>query len=833
QATPATWRLLVESGWAGSAGLKILCGGEALARSLAAELAGRGAAVWNLYGPTETTIWSAVGRVEAGAGEGLVSVGGPIANTQMYVLDAELEPAPVGVVGELYIGGEGLARGYLNRPELTAERFVPHPHGEEAGARLYRTGDVARYRSDGGMEVVGRVDQQVKLRGHRIELGEVESVLNGCEGVSQAVVLLREDAPGDRRLVAYLSSGAEAESITTTELREYLRERLPEYMMPSAFVMLREWPLTPNGKVDRKALPAPDRSTRPDGAEHAAPRSRAEKVLADIWAEVLGMESVGINDNFFELGGDSILGIQAVARANRAGFELIPRQLFQHQTIAALASAAGPAPVLRTEQGAVTGSVPLTPVQHWFFEKDLPDPHHSNQSVLLEVRGGLNISALEESVRLLLAHHDALRLRFARTETGWQQWHAAADEPVPVSLVVLPSATDEEYREAVSAAAAEAQATLNLFHGPLMRVTAFRSERGLPDRLHVAIHQLAVDGVSWRVLFEDLQLCYEELAEGRTPRLPPKTTSYQYWAQRLSDYAQTEAVRQEAAYWLWETGTLSEPLPIDFEGRGESGHADSARTVSVSLGAEATAGLLYDAPRSYRVQVNDVLLTALARSFARWTANNSLMVCVESHGRQDIFGDVDFTRTVGWFTALFPVRLTLPGEAHPGEQLKAIKEQLRRVPNHGLGYGLLRYLCRDAQTARSVGELASPEVLFNYFGNVDQALDEAAPFTLCEDEARRERSPSESRGFMFEVNTYVTDGSLVSNWTYDSNLHRRETVEALAEGFMESVRLLADYCRGAETTAGYTPSDFPKSKLNQTELDHLLSKISASRGELA
>ncbi|HEX7173777.1 MAG TPA: amino acid adenylation domain-containing protein, partial [Pyrinomonadaceae bacterium] len=337
QATPATWRLLVESGWAGSAGLKILCGGEALARSLAEELVGRGAAVWNLYGPTETTIWSAAGRVDGGTGEGLVSVGGPIANTQMYVLDAELEPAPVGVVGELYIGGEGLARGYLNRPELTAERFVPHPHGEEAGARLYRTGDVARYRSDGGMEVVGRMDQQVKLRGHRIELGEVESALCGHPEVREAAVVVRERRPGDQRLVAYLVSGRDARP-AAAELSGFVRRSLPEFMAPSSFVYLDALPRHPNGKVNRPALPEYDDTTAEAGASGGPPQTQLEGAIADIWKDVLGVAKVSLRDNFFDLGGHSLL----LAQVHRRLREVVAKdisliEMFRHPTVAALA----------------------------------------------------------------------------------------------------------------------------------------------------------------------------------------------------------------------------------------------------------------------------------------------------------------------------------------------------------------------------------------------------------------------------------------------------------------------------------------------------------------
>jgi hypothetical protein len=327
--------------------------------------------VTNLYGPTEATTYATWGDVERET-EGAVTIGRPVDGTQVYILDAEQQLVPVGVSGELYLGGEGLARGYLGRAEVTAEKFVPHPYSGKAGARLYRTGDIGRYRVDGEIEYQGRRDQQVKVRGFRIELGEVEAVLRQHTGIREAVVLAREDEPGDKRLVAYVVWERE---VGVSELREWLKQQLPEYMVPAGYVWLAELPLTANGKVDRGALPAPE-GTRPELAvTFVTPRTLVEKQLAEIWSDVIGIKQIGINDNFFELGGDSILSIQIVARANQAGLRFTPRQLFQHQNIAKLTEVIDIAPALEAEQGLVPGPVQLTPIQHWFFEQDLTDPH--------------------------------------------------------------------------------------------------------------------------------------------------------------------------------------------------------------------------------------------------------------------------------------------------------------------------------------------------------------------------------------------------------------------------------------------------------------------------
>ncbi|WP_332961272.1 amino acid adenylation domain-containing protein, partial [Microcoleus sp. AR_TQ3_B6] len=537
----------------------------------------------NNYGPTENTVVTTSGGVSSTElTDRTPTIGRPIANTQVYLLDKNLQPMPVGIPGEIYVGGAGLARGYLNHPDQTALAFIPNPFSNTASRRLYKTGDLARYLPDGNIEFLGRFDDQVKIRGFRIELGEIEVLLGQHPAVQETVVMVREDIPGNKRLVAYLVT-KESAALSMQELHRFLKQQLPEYMVPSAFVLLDALPLTSNGKVDRRALPAPD-ATRPELAgAYVAPRTSVEERMARIWADVLGLEQVGIHDNFFEVGGDSILSIQIVARANQAGLKISPKQLFQYQTIADLATVAGTTSVFQASQGPVTGEVLLTPIQRWFFEQEFAQPHHWNQAMMIEVPPTLDLVLLQRLVQQLLMHHDGLRLRFVRSANGWQQVNASPDEGLACTRVDLSSLPGAEQTPAIEATATELQASLNLESGPIVRVALFDLGSNQPNRVLFVIHHLAVDGVSWRILLEDLQTGYQQLTRDEAMKLPPKTTSFQNWAQCLSEYAQSAALEQELDYWLDSSRSAVAPLPVDYPAGQDANTVGSAGNVCVSL----------------------------------------------------------------------------------------------------------------------------------------------------------------------------------------------------------------------------------------------------------
>jgi amino acid adenylation domain-containing protein/non-ribosomal peptide synthase protein (TIGR01720 family) len=834
--------------------------------------------VFDLYGPSEDTTYSTYALRSPG---GPATIGRPIANTHVYLLDANRHLVPIGVPGEIYISGAGLARGYLHRPDLTAEKFIPNPFrrvkgkrqkakaGEDSALlpftfcllssseRLYKTGDLARYLPDGSLEFLGRIDHQVKIRGFRIELGEIETALRQHPAVREAVVLARADG-GGKRLVAYIvptddrrpttdgqslplspslrSRVNSAKGPTTDEtgfqfsilnsqfsisgsqaLAEFLRQKLPEYMIPAAFVFLDALPLTPNGKVDRRALPAPDRAEAVGGAGYVAPRDHVEELLAGIWSQVLGVPRVGVHDNFFALGGDSIISIQIIARASQLGLRLAPRQVFQHQTIAELAPAAGTAPIAQAEQGLVSGAAPLTPIQRWFFEHDLPERHHWNQAMLLEVREPLDPALLEQAIARLLDHHDALRLRFTTAEQGWLQEHSAPDGGTSFRRVDLSGVSEGEQMAAMAALMSEAQASLDIARGPLLRAVLFDLGPARPGRLLFTIHHLAIDGVSWRILLDDLQTLLGA-AEGR---LPPKTTSFKRWAEGLAHYAQSGRLQPEVDAWLTAPRTLVAPLPLDFPAYPGANAESSARSVSVALSAAETHALLHEAPAAYGAQINDVLMTALAHAFAPWIGGGPLLVDLEGHGREELWDGLDLSRTVGWFTAIFPVALELAPGAHPVAALKSVKEQLAYVPRRGIGYGLLRYLSGDADLVANLRGLPQAEISFNYLGQFDNIFGDGAPFRLLQEPAGPLHAPSGRRFHLIEISGQVVGGQLHMDWTYSENLHRRETIAALAERFVVALRVLIAESR-APHAGGYDPSDFPLARLDQSALDRIV-----------
>ncbi|MEH2164063.1 MAG: amino acid adenylation domain-containing protein [Nostoc sp.] len=820
--------------------------------------------LFNSYGPTEATVVTTLHRLNSSDSD-WVAIGRPISNAQVYVLDQYLQPLPIGVPGELHIGGAGLARGYWQRPELTSEKFIENPFynpkSKIQNPKLYKTGDLARFRADGNLEYLGRVDDQVKIRGFRIELGEIETVLRQHPQVFQTVVIAREDIPGQKRLVAYIVP--HQPPATNDELRHFLKEKLPNYMVPSAFVLLEALPMTPNRKVDYRALPVPDLSRNAEDKDNfVAPQTLIENRLAAIWSEILRLEEVGIHDNFFELGGDSILSIQVISRAQQAGIQIAPKQLFKYQTIAELAAVAGMTRQVKAEQGLVTGKVALTPIQHWFFEQKLPEPHYFNQSVLLEVSPNLQPGLLQKVVQQLLLHHDALRSCFARLPLGesrfarlplgesrfvqkrknWQQFNIAPQESVPFSVINLSHLSAAEQQTAMKAADAELQASLNLSTGAIAQVTLFQLGNDRPDCLLFIIHHLAVDGISWRILLEDFATAYQQISRGEAIRLPGKTTSFQYWSDRLVEYAQSDAIAAELDYWLSESNFQVTPLPEDYPASDDNTIA-SAASVSLALTEEETRVLLQDVPSAYNTQINDVLLTALLQSFAQWTGENSLLIDLEGHGREDLFEDVDLSRTVGWFTTLFPVRLQLEEIDNPGETLKLVKEQLRRIPNRGIGYGVLRYLRQDDVKLQTLPQAESAvlgstqeeqlskraQVSFNYLGQFDRVLEASEALGLVK-EMKAQQSAIGKRSHLLGISGFIRAGKLDMTWAYSDRVHQKATIERLAFGFIEALKNLIVHCRLKESQ-DYTPSDFSAAKLNQKQLDKFLAKVNKNKNK--
>ncbi|MCI0663065.1 MAG: amino acid adenylation domain-containing protein [Acidobacteria bacterium] len=825
-------------------------GGEPLTGNLVNEIfskVGDSCVIYNGYGPTEATVNCSIFRVgdkSAWKDKALsnIPIGKASANNLIYILNRNCEPPPVGVPGELCIGGVGLSRGYLNRADLTAKAFIPDPFSDEPGARMYRTGDLARYLPDGDIEFLGRIDQQVKVRGFRIELGEIESALGGHPDVRENVVIAREGADGNKQLVAYLVSNRKP-APAVGALRGYLSEKLPGHMVPTAYVFLDHIPLTPNGKVDRRALPEPDES-RPELANHyVAPRDRKEEIMAEIWAQVIGVERVGVYDNFFELGGDSMKSIQVVARANRAGIHLTPTLLFQRATIASLVQAAGASQKTEAEQGIVTGQVPLTPIQRSFFEGQLVDPHHWNWSFMLETTQSLDPALLEQTLKRLLSHHDALRLRFyspnasylanfveladlsesgclARSE--WRQFNAGLDETVPFTAIDLSQLGLEEQRAALEAAAACLQRSLNLSEGPLLRMAYFDMGEEQADRALLIFHHLVVDMFSSHILMEDFQKIYQRLKDAVEVDLPPKTTSFREWSQRLAEYAQSRELKQELSYWMESLNGSAPAMPLDYPA-GDNNEA-STEAVVTSFSKEETRALLQEIPAATGARMEEVLLAALARSWSSWTGQPGLFVDVDGHGRENILEGADLSRTVGWFTSVYPVLFDLERAVEPVDALRAVQAQLRRVPNRGIGFGLLRYLCEDEEAQWLMRRTPKAEVNFNYQGQLDPPgarRNEETPFRPARDNKGPERSLNGKRSYRLYVVASAHGGALRIRWSYSSNLHKRSAIERLASSFEDELRRLIASCLSPEAdrrkTANPGGRKHQKSASNETE----------------
>ncbi|MFI6033363.1 amino acid adenylation domain-containing protein [Streptomyces sp. NPDC051315] len=701
--------LVTRDGW--RAGLKVLgVGGEAVPPDLWRTLRETdGLTVHNLYGPTECTVDSA--DCDLALSE-RPAIGRPVAGGRLLVLDGHLNPAPVGVEGELYIAGAGLARGYLGQPGATASRFVADPFSGEPGARMYRTGDIARWTEDGLVECLGRIDDQVKIRGYRVEPGEIEAVLLDHAHVDRAAVVVREDAPGVRRLVAYVvpaASAPPAEEMTRS-LRRTASAVLPDYMVPSAFVTVDGFPLTLNGKLDTAALPAPARSSRP---ADRPPADATERRLATLFAEVLGLDEVGVHDNFFTLGGDSIVSMRLVGQARAAGLTISPRDVFEQPTVAGLARRAGTARPRETDPAAGTGDIPLTPVLSRLVERGVPFRALS-QARFLRTPAALDLAGLHRTVQAVLDRHDLLRAGLAQDgpDGRWRLRAAPAGTARATDCVRRVDASRLDHATVatlVPDSFDELVAELDPASGAVARFLWFDTGPGHEGRLLVVLHHLVTDAASWGVLAADLAAAWE----GRP--LSPPGTSVKEWAHAL--HAEAVSARRTAELPLWESvlGDPETPLgAAPFDPRRDT--TDTVRRHWTVLGPDLTARLTEGS-------VQDLLLTALARAVPAWrrelgraTPGTSVLLGLESHGREEhLLPGADLSATLGWFTTHVPVRLDA-GPPPGTDQVGRIRDQLAALPDHGIGHGLLRHLNPD--TAARLAALPEPQIGFHYLGRM-------------------------------------------------------------------------------------------------------------------
>ncbi|MFD3262320.1 amino acid adenylation domain-containing protein, partial [Paenibacillus lentus] len=769
--------------------------------------------ILNSYGVTEACIDSSY--FEASSPEevwaGAVPIGKPLQHASFYVLDDSLRLQPPGVYGDLYIGGSGISRGYLNQQELTLERFIPNPFAVEE--RLYRTGDVARWLPDGNLVFLGRKDRQVKINGYRIELGEIESCLLKQSCMKECTVVDRVDPSGSRVLCAYVVL---KEQMEIRQVREQLLRDLPGYMVPTHFIELDKLPLTPNGKIDRNQLPAIE-VLEETGIAYVKPEGHIEQILADIWQELLGMERVGRQHHFFNLGGDSIKAIQMASRLRKHGLSLEMSKLFLYPILAELAPHIQTSKII-IPQEPVEGEVRLTPIQAYFFEHDDMDLHHYNQSMMLETKSKrLNATYVRAAFGRLAEHHDALRMIYFREENHWKQWNRPLNEEtdklfhfseIDVRHELNPELSIEEKAERL-------QGMFSLEQGPLLTGALFHA----PDRdyLLIIIHHLVVDGLSWRILLEDFAALYQQLEQGKAPQLQEKTTSFKEWADKLSQLAEQGRFDKELPYWR----RIEAAAPTKLLSEPSTNEQTDSMTVweSVEWTEEETSRLMTEVHKSYNTEMNDILLSALGSTLAEYCNTSEIVLSMEGHGREELVKNVDISRTVGWFTSQYPVKLSISDSKDIGYLIKSVKEQLREIPNKGLGYGLLKY------STRSLSEAWHPEISFNYFGEFlnDEALGWLEPSSTS---SGTEISPRRKREYGLDINGMVMDGKLQFSTSYSNAEFSSEAVRQLMNALKRKLIEVIDHCctkQGSEMT----PSDLGMdNELSLEDLDVLSSMIS-------
>ncbi len=743
----------------------------------------------NGYGPTENTTFSLTYKITASV-EGDIPLGYPISNSTAYILDAHARLLPLGAVGEICVGGAGLAQGYCNLPELTQDRFIEHPY--QPGLRLYRTGDRGRWLPDGRLVFLGRADNQVKIRGHRIEPGEIEAKLLAVPGVRNGVVTIGS-WQDEKVIVAYFEATGTLDAKT---LRKALAAVLPAYLLPGYYVQLDTVPLNANGKVDRNALPE-IMEHHAITEEFVAAGTVQEKALLAVWETVLGRAKISIKDNFYNLGGDSIKAIQVVARLRESGYRVKIEQILRSPVLEELAALLE-SDTLVIDQGTVTGPVLLTPIQHSFFlDPAIINKHHFNQSVLLKSSQPLDPERITLCLRQLVLHHDALRMQYHASATGWEQEVRGEDaECFTLNSFDLTGVADPE--AAMKEIAAGLQAGMDITAGILVKAGHFRLDDS--DRLLLVIHHLVVDGISWRILLEDLSTGYRQLQNEEMVSLPLKTHAFQSWASALEAYAATGKMKAERVYWEGLDITSVPPIPCEETSAATPIFID--QHVSFVLDADSTASLQTQVHRVYNTEMNDVLLTALGLALRDVFAQCNTLIKLEGHGREPIAEDIDISRTVGWFTSVYPFVLKHPANADYREVLVQTKEDLRRIPGKGIGYGIL------SQYGDNFEQGFYPGLVFNYLGDFGEGISgqgdavfEYAPEVLGFDSDTRNGADC-----ALLVSGMISHGSLKMTLHYSGVHYPSDRMAALAQAYRQQLtQVIASLAQ--ETTSYRTPAD--------------------------
>ncbi|MCP4219118.1 MAG: amino acid adenylation domain-containing protein, partial [bacterium] len=761
--------------------------------------------VWNTYGPTEATVcvtYYEYTKKDLEADIPNIPIGKPISNYKAFILDKNEKLQPVGFPGELCASGVGVARGYLSRPELTAEKFIENPYRH--GDMLYRTGDLARWLPDGNIEYAGRIDHQVKIRGYRIELGEIETHLARHNDIKEAVVLAVE-APTGLAMAAYFLADRE---IATKEIRDYLSEDLPPYMIPSYFMRLEKFPETATGKVDRKALPDPVVGAISE--TYIAPRTAVEKQLSEVWQEVLGVEQVGIEDDFFSMGGDSIKSIQIVSKLQKKKLKLEVSRMFAHKTIRELSKHVKSIEVTRKiEQGVVEGNVPMTPIQHWLFTGHSTYCNHFNQSVRLFRKTGFDENLLKTVFTKLVQHHDALRMTYKKEADGFTQFNRGLNGDLfHLDTITIEKKDQEE--TIIKREANRLQSSIDLSRGPLLKLGLFKGTDG--DHLVIVVHHLVVDGISWRILTEDFETAYMQAEAGKTIALQEKTDTFKSWAEKQVAYAESKPLLREIPVWKRVEEGCVEKLPVDQKITKEKRNQGNLDILPISLDKKHTDLLLTGVNHAYNTEINDVLLTALGLTVKEWSGSDNVLIDLEGHGREEIIENMDINRTVGWFTTQYPIILNM-ADTDISHALINTKETLRRIPSKGIGYGMLRFITPN-EKKEDIQFKLEPEILFNYLGQFGgdsyQVVDEMSQ--LFDSYLGDSISPHFEVDHKIDIEGLIVDGKLNLYFFYNKHEYDKKNLEKLAGGYIAKLEEVIRHCREKKEIQS-TPSDLGCSAL--------------------
>ncbi|MBD8507843.1 non-ribosomal peptide synthase/polyketide synthase [Hoyosella sp. G463] len=811
----------------------VFLGGEAIRPRPVAGLLAAGARIVNSYGPTEASdVVSFAAMSEAD--QVSVPIGHPVPNTGLHVLDGSLRPAPIGVPGELYVSGTGVGRGYGSQLALTAQRFVASPFGDP-GARMYRTGDLVRWRADGELEYIGRTDFQVKLRGFRIELGEIEQALVGHPAVGQAAARVQRTEGKPDRLVGY-AVAAQGETIDESDVLRHVSGFLPGYMVPAVLMVLDELPLSASGKIDRKALPEPDFGAMVSSTRE--PTNETERILAGILAEVLGLPSIGLDDSFFALGGDSIMSINVVSRAKAAGLHITPRDVFERRTVAALAQVAVHADdasriVLEELDGGGIGEAPLTPVMHWMLERGGDHAQYS-QAALLALPSGIDGDGIARTLQASLDHHDLLRVQVSPKKLSVHPAGAVAATDLITRVQTQDEPGSDTFAQAVSHSLEAASERLDPAAGRMLQAVWFDFGSKTEGRILLVIHHVAIDGVSWRVLVPDLIAAWAAISSGEQPALQPVGTSFRRWAHGLEE----QVPEREKELPLWE-GMLAGGSEPTLGSRPFDRDRDLNRTlerVTFELPTDVTDALLTRVPEVVRGGVDDGLLAALVLALAKWRGAVTPLIGLEGHGREAAaVPGAELDRTVGWFTTITPVRFdasgvdldsAFSGGKAMGEALKAVKEQLRAIPDRGIGFGMLRYLHPDG--AARLGQGPAPQVMFNYLGRFvtgeipDEVRDLGWVPSDDTDDLMFTFAPGMAAPGVLDITAMIApaeDGQVLKvTVLYPSGLLDDRAAHEFVGYWSRALGALGDYASGPGA-GGLTPSDVAMVEIDQPTID--------------